>query len=307
MRATDAAIPVRTPWPAPAKLNLFLHIVGRRPDGYHLLQTVFQFLDYCDWLGFEPRADGRVVRLDPLPGIAPEQDITVRAARLLQARTGVDHGVGIRIDKRLPIGGGLGGGSSNAATTLWALNRLWGLDLGVDVLAGLGLELGADVPVFIRGRAAWAEGVGERLTPIALDEPWYLVVVPPVRIPTASVFGMPDLTRDCELLTIDRFLSGDQGVNVCEAVVCARYPEVGAALDWLRRHVALSSGGVVRMSGTGSCVFARCDRREAAEELLASLPQEWRGFVAQGRNRSPLMARLEGTESSGSGFDAGSG
>lgn len=279
--------------PAPAKLNLFLHVVGRRPDGYHLLQTVFQFIDLCDWLDFEPRGDRRIVRIDPIPGLDPERDITVRAARLLQARTGVSAGVAIRIDKRIPLGGGLGGGSSNAATTLWALNRLWGLGLGVDVLAGFGLELGADVPVFVRGQAAWAEGVGERLTPIALDESWYTVVVPPVAVATAAIFGMPDLTRDCELLTIDRFLSGDQGLNVCEPVVCARYPEVAEALDWLRRHVPEKTGNTVRMSGTGSCVFARCKRRDEAETLLAGLPSGWRGFVARGLNSSPLMARID--------------
>lgn len=278
-------------WPAPAKLNLFLHVTGRRADGYHLLQTVFQFIDLCDWLSFEPRPEGDIVRLDPLPGIAPERDITVRAARLLQGRAAGRPGVAIRIDKRIPIGGGLGGGSSDAATTLWALNRLWGLGLGIDELAGLGLALGADVPVFVRGRAAWAEGVGERLTPIALPEPWYLVVVPPVQVSTAEVFALPDLTRDCEILTIDRFLSGDQGLNVCEAVVCGRYPEVAGALDWLRGHAPARSGEA-RMSGTGACVFAPFDAESDARAVMARMPPGWRAFVARGLNRSPLLERI---------------
>lgn len=280
-------------WPAPAKLNLFLHIIGRRPDGYHLLQTVFQFIDLCDALSFEPRDDGGIIRIDPLPGIAPEQDITVRAARLLQAESGSSAGVAIRIAKQIPIGGGLGGGSSNAATTLWALNRLWGLGLEVDELARLGLALGADVPVFVRGRAAWAEGIGEQLTPLPLDEPWYLVVVPPVQVPTASIFAAPDLTRDCELLTIGGFLSGDQALNVCEPVVCSRYPEVADALGWLRRHVPAT------MSGTGSCVFARFDDPMAAGDLLSRLPTGWRGFVARGLNHSPLLTRIGDSDFAG--------
>ncbi len=282
-------------WPAPAKLNLFLHVIGRRADGYHLLQTVFQFIDLCDYLTFEPRAGGEIVRLDPLPGVAPERDITARAARLLQGRLpdggeAGRPGVAIRIDKRIPIGGGLGGGSSDAATTLWALNRLWGLGLGVDDLAALGLALGADVPVFVRGRAAWAEGVGERLTPVDLPEPWYLVVVPPVQVSTAEVFALPDLTRDCEILTIDRFLSGDQGLNVCEPVVRGRYPAVAAALDWLRAHAPAT------MSGTGACVFARFDAETDARALMARLPSGWQGFVARGLNRSPLLERIADSE-----------
>jgi 4-diphosphocytidyl-2-C-methyl-D-erythritol kinase len=296
MDMAESPVSVQPPWPSPAKLNLFLHVTGRRPDGYHLLQTVFQFIDLCDELYFEPRDDGRIVRIDPLPGIAPEQDITVRAARLLQARAGGSAGAAIRINKRIPVGGGLGGGSSNAATALWALNRLWGLGLDIDELAGIGLTLGADVPVFVRGQAAWAEGVGERLIPIPLDEPWYLVIVPPVQVSTASIFAAPDLTRDCELLTIDRFLSGDQGLNVCEPVVCSRYPEVAKALGWLRRHVPAT------MSGTGSCVFARFEDRQAAEALHACLPAGWRGFVARGMNRSPLLARIGDSE-----FDRGRG
>lgn len=273
-------------WPAPAKINLFLHITGRRPDGYHLLQTVFQFLDYCDYLSFKLRDDGAIRRSSPLPGIDPEADLTVRAARLLQRHAGVAQGVEISLDKRIPLGGGLGGGSSDAATTLWALNCLWNLDLSPDTLAALGLQLGADVPVFVRGRAAWAEGVGEILTPLPLEEPWYLVLMPEVQVPTAAVFAAPDLTRDSDALTIDGFLSGDHGVNVCEPVVRARYPRVGEALDWLSRYAP------ARMSGTGACVFARFAEREAAEAVRAQLPAGWRGFVTKGCNRSPLLAKV---------------
>lgn len=280
---SDKATAAPAGWPAPAKVNLFLHVVGRRSDGYHELQTVFQFLDHCDRLYFWPRPDGRILRTDPLPGLDPESDLTVRAARMLQRESGTGMGADIAVDKRIPLGGGLGGGSSDAATTLWALNHLWGVGLGVDALAVLALRLGADVPVFVRGRAAWAEGVGECLTPVVLDEPWYVVVVPPVRVSTAQVFAAPDLTRDSRPLTIDGFLSGDQGVNVCEPVVRARYPEVAEVLDWL--------GGFApaRMSGTGACVFAGFGDRGRAEAVLAVLPNRWRGFVARGRNRSPLL------------------
>lgn len=282
----DSPGPQPLRWPAPAKLNLFLHIVGRRADGYHLLQTVFQFVDYGDWLSFTPRADGIVRRVDPLPGVPEDQDLTVRAARLLQAETGRGAGVDIRIDKRLPMGGGLGGGSSDAATTLIALNHLWGLGLSEDVLAELALRLGADVPVFVRGRAAWAEGVGERLIPVELPEPWYLVLKPPVEVATGPVFQAPELTRDCAPLKIVDFLSG-RGGNVCEPVVRTRYPEVGAVLDWLGRH------GPARLTGTGSCVFAAFRTRAAAERVLREVPAEWAAFVAQGCNRSPLHRMLE--------------
>ncbi|MCC6207198.1 MAG: 4-(cytidine 5'-diphospho)-2-C-methyl-D-erythritol kinase [Gammaproteobacteria bacterium] len=274
-------------WPAPAKLNRFLHITGRRADGYHLLQTVFQFLDYGDTLGFGLRDDAVVRRSTSLPGIDPETDLTVRAARLLQRHAGVTRGVEIAIDKRIPPGGGLGGGSSDAATTMWALNCLWKLGLSVDELAALGLRLGADVPVFVRGQAAWAEGVGEILTPLTLDEPWYLVVIPNVQVSTAEIFTTPELTRDCNALTIGGFLSGDHGVNVCEPVVRARFPQVADALDWLGRYAP------ARMSGTGACVFAGFTERGAADEARRLLPAGWRAFVARGCNRSPLLARVE--------------
>lgn len=274
------------PWPAPAKLNLFLHVVGRRPDGYHSLQTVFQFLDYFDELSFTLRDDGRIERSGPLPGVSAEADLTVRAARLLQSRAGVEQGVDIGLRKRLPLGGGLGGGSSDAATVLVALNRLWGTGLSEDELADLGLELGADVPVFVRGRAAWAEGVGERLTPVVLDEPWFVVLVPSVTVSTAEVFSDPQLTRNSRPITISDFLSG-RGQNDCEAVVRRRFPVVDEALDWLGRF------GRARMTGTGACVFAPLSGERQAREVFAQLPSNWQGFVARGCNRSPLLKRLE--------------
>jgi len=275
------------PWPAPAKLNLFLHITGRRADGFHLLQTVFQFLDYGDELFFALRDDGLVQRVSELPGVTAETDLVVRAARLLQAETGCRQGVDIRLEKRLPMGGGLGGGSSDAATTLVALNALWRLGLPVERLAGLGLALGADVPVFVHGQAAWAEGVGERLQPVELPEPWYLVLVPPVSVATAAVFGAPELTRDCPAITIRDFLAGMACVNVCEPVVRQRFPAVAEALDWLAGHAPS------RMTGTGCCVFAAFATESGARRVLAQLPAGWQGFVAQGRNRSPLLDRLQ--------------
>ncbi len=273
-------------WPAPAKLNLFLHITGRRPDGYHLLQTVFQFLDVGDELAFTVTDNARITRVGAVPGVAEEVDLIVRAARLLQRVGKVTQGAVIHIKKRLPLGGGLGGGSSDAATTLVALNRLWGLDFGADRLAELGLQLGADVPVFVRGFAAWGEGVGEQLTPVDLPETWFLVIVPPCQVSTIDVFSHPDLTRDATPITIRNFLSG-AGKNVCEPVVKRLYPEVAEAMDWLEGF------GAARMSGTGASVFASFAEEARARSVLAELPSNWRGFVARGRNRSPLTDRLE--------------
>lgn len=278
-----------TSWPAPAKINLFLHVVGRRPDGYHLLQTVFQFLDYGDDLLITPRADGAIRRLNDLPGVPPESDLVVRAASLLRERTGTPLGADIEVHKRLPMGGGLGGGSSNAATVLVALNRLWGTGLSVDALAALGLGLGADVPVFVRGQAAWAEGVGEHLTPISLPEPVYLVIHPGCEVPTAAVFQDPELTRDTPVITIQR-LSLDACHNDCEPVTRRRFPPVAAALDWLAVH------GSARMSGTGACIFAPFPSRAAAEAVGLQVPPAWRWFVAAGRNRSPLLDRLDAAD-----------
>lgn len=268
-------------WPAPAKINLFLHIVGRRADGYHLLQTVFQFVDLCDGLRFAPRPDGQIRLLTPLPGVPAEQDLCVRAARALQAHTGCGVGVDIELTKRIPMGGGLGGGSSDAATTLLVLNHLWGLGLSRAQLAGIGLALGADVPVFIGGRAAWAEGVGERLAPIALDEPWYLIVDPGVPVATASVFGHPKLTRNTPPIRISSFRAGATG-NDCLAVVRALYPELDAAYRWL------AGFGRAQLSGTGGCMFVRFDEQPAAQAVLARLPAPWRGWVVRGMNRHPL-------------------
>lgn len=272
-------------WPAPAKLNLFLHVTGRRDDGYHELQTVFQFLDYVDELVFMPRDDGDIRRVSELAGVPAEADLVVRAARLLQATTACRQGVDITVNKQLPMGGGLGGGSSNAATTLVALNQLWQTGLSEDELARLGLQIGADVPVFVHGQAAWAEGVGEQLQPVELPESWFVVLVPPVNVSTAEVFSDPDLTRDCPPMTIRHFLSGEGG-NVCEPVVRRVYPAVAEALDWLARY------GDAHMTGTGACVFAAFDSEARAREVLAEMPADWQGFVARGLNCSPLVSRL---------------
>ncbi len=269
-------------WPAPAKLNLFLHITGRRSDGYHLLQTVFQFVDCCDRLAFEVRRDGRIRRSSSLPGVASENDLAVRAAALLQRHAGSSLGVDIHIEKNLPMGGGLGGGSSDAATTLHALNILWELELPRGELLDLAVRLGADVPVFVAGHAAWAEGVGEVLPPLELPEPWYVVIAPPCHVDTAEIFQAPELTRDCQAITIGSFLSGQCG-NVCESVVRRRHPQVDEALNWLERHAP------ARMSGTGASVFASFGSADEAREVFARRPRGWQGFVARGLNRSPLL------------------
>ena len=273
------------PWPAPAKLNLMLRILGRRDDGYHELQTVYQFLDHGDRLYFTLSDDGRVVRLAGAPGVAPEDDLVVRAAGLLQAASGCRRGVHIRVDKRLPMGGGLGGGSSDAATTLAVLNRLWGLGLSAGELSGLGLQLGADVPVFLFGQAAWAEGIGERLEVVQLPEPWYLVLCPDCHVSTGEIFQDPELTRNSPRLTIRDFLSGERG-NDCLAVVAARYPAVSEAMRWLRRHAE------PRMTGTGACVFAQFESQSAAEMAWRGRPAGLDGFVARGLNESPLKRQL---------------
>lgn len=283
------------PWPAPGKLNLFLHVVGRRPDGYHRLQTAFQFIDLCDELRFWPRPPGVIERVSELPGVAADDDLCVRAARLLAGRATAPPGVAIEVAKRLPMQGGVGGGSSDAATVLVALNELWGLGLPATELAALGLALGADVPVFVHGRAAWAEGVGEELTPIDLPEPVYLLVRPDATVSTAEVFKSPELTRDSPVITIPGFLTTG-GRNDCEAVVRRRFPAVAEALDWLGRY------GPARLTGTGSCVFAPMPDEAGARAALEALPSRWTGYVVRGVNRSPLVARsrLE-RERSGSG------
>ncbi len=270
-------------WPAPAKLNLFLHITGRREDGYHELQTLFQFVDFGDELCFRVDDSGVVRRRGAIAGVAEDADLTVRAARLLQAETSCAQGVEIHIDKRLPMGGGLGGGSSDAATTLVALNRLWGLGLSEDRLAALGLRLGADVPVFVRGRAAWAEGVGERLQAVDLPEPWFVILQPDAHVATAELFADPQLTRDLQPIKIRDYLAGD-GQNVFESLVRAAYPDVDAALTWLNARAA------GRMTGTGACVFAAFEREAQARDVAAQAEGRWRTIFARGCNRSPLLA-----------------
>lgn len=282
-------------WPAPAKLNLFLHVTGRRPDGYHELQTVFQLIDFADSLDFETRTDGEIRRVGGPAEVPAGDDLCVRAARKLQAACGIERrGVDIRLEKRIPIRGGLGGGSSDAATTLVALNEIWGLRLAPSLLAELGLSLGADVPVFVLGRTAWGEGIGERLTPLELPERHFAVVFPGVGIPTADVFQAPELTRKTPETTIRGFLKAG-GRNDCEPVVAGRSPEVRRALAWL------ATRGEARMTGTGSCVFASFADRTAAVAALEGLPPEWRGFVARGLDRSPLQERLAAERSRGSG------
>jgi len=268
-------------WPAPAKLNLFLHIVGRRADGYHLLQTVFRFVDYGDSLYFSVREDRAVVLETPLSGVPPEQDLTVRAARLLQQTAGVERGAHIRIEKRLPMGGGLGGGSSDAATTLVALNHLWQAGLSRRQLETLGLQLGADVPVFVHGHAAFAEGVGEVLTDVDLPDAWYLVLVPPVSVPTPAIFAAADLCRDTPVIRSEDWRPG-MGHNDMEPVAVRLHPEVGAHLDMLKAY------GTPRMSGSGACVFAEFPTEAAAQAAQAALPPGVQGFVARGLTSHPL-------------------
>lgn len=268
-------------YPAPAKLNLFLHVVGRRDDGYHLLQTVFRLLDRGDALRFAPRDDGDVRLATPLPGVTPESDLTVRAARLLQLETGCRQGVEIAVDKRLPMGGGLGGGSSDAATVLLALNHLWHLGLSRQRLQEIGLTLGADVPVFVGGRNAFAEGVGEALQPLDLPPACYVVLEPPVAVPTAAIFGAPELKRDTAAMRAADWVTGI-GINDLQAVAVARFPAVAEYLRWLGAH------GPARMSGSGACVFAEFSSRSAAETVIGALPAGMRGWIAAGLDRHPL-------------------
>jgi 4-diphosphocytidyl-2-C-methyl-D-erythritol kinase len=283
-----SAAPSRS-WPAPAKLNLFLHIIGRRPDGYHELQSCFQFVDLCDEIAIEVRTDCEIRRLTPVAGVAEEADLCVRAAQALQKAAGIALGASISLRKRIPIGGGLGGGSSDAATVLVALNHLWRVNLAPEELAALGLKLGADVPVFVRGRAAWAEGVGERITPLyppqAPAETHYLILKPNVFVSTAEVFQDPELTRNSPPITINGFLTSG-GRNDCWNVVRRRYPEVARAFEWLSRF------GPVRLTGTGACVFLACESESRGREILREVPPAWTGFLARGLNDSPLLGRL---------------
>lgn len=271
--------------PAPAKLNLFLHITGRRADGYHLLQTVFTFVDFADTIRLQRRTDGAIQRVTGAVDVPAATDLTVRAAKLLQQTTGSVYGVDIDVTKRIPMGGGLGGGSSDAASVLLGLNHLWQCGLDVDALAALGLRLGADVPVFVRGHAAWAGGVGEQLTPVDLPPAWYVVIHPRVHVPTAELFSATDLTRDCPPITLAAFLNG-QGTNVFQPVVEQRFPEVATAISWLSQYAD------ARLTGSGSCLFAPVDSKLEGETILQDLPSKWFGFVAHGMNNSPVQQQL---------------
>lgn len=273
--------------PAPAKLNLFLRLTGRRPDGYHELQTVFRLLEWGDEVRLRVREDGRIERGAGAPGVDPDADLAVRAARLLAEHSGCRLGADIEVDKRIPMGGGLGGGSSDAATVLVGLNRLWNLSLGEDELAALGLKLGADVPVFVRGRSAWAAGVGERVRPIKLPQRWYVVVDPGEQVPTAVLFQAPELTREAPEATISAFVSGQAGENAFEPVVRARYPRVAAALDWL------SGFGRAQLSGSGACVFLETRTYDAALAVARQVDPSMNAWVSAGMGRSPLRMTLE--------------
>ncbi|UTD54162.1 4-(cytidine 5'-diphospho)-2-C-methyl-D-erythritol kinase [Halomonas sp. MS1] len=284
MPATPSALTL----PAPAKLNRMLHIVGRRQDGYHELQTLFQFIDLCDYLTFTPRTDSAITLSNTLSGVAHNDNLIVRAAHLLQQASGIQQGVSVAIEKNLPMGGGLGGGSSNAATTLVGLNHLWQLGLSSEALAKLGLTLGADVPVFVHGHSAWAEGVGEKLTSVTLDTPWFVVIHPGVSVSTPAIFQDPELTRDSLPITMARALQGGapEWRNDCEAIVKKRYPPIAEALDWLTQHAPS------RLTGTGACLFAAFDSQQAAQAVAYMAGQHWHSWVARGLNTSPLQDAL---------------
>jgi len=269
---------------SPAKLNLFLHITDRRPDDYHNLQTLFQLLDYGDTLRFTPRADGQITLTPEIPGVAFEDNLIIKAVRSLQKRTGVTLGVDIQLEKRLPMGGGIGGGSSNAATTLVALNHLWQCGLSNAQLQQLGLQLGADVPVFVNAQTAWAEGVGEALQAIEMPKNWFLVVQPDCHVSTQQIFSHKDLTRDSPAIKVAAFLE-QGGQNACQALVRRLYPQVDEALNWFAER-----GYQAKLTGTGACVFTQFATAEAAQNVLQSLPKHLPGFVAQGINQSPLYA-----------------
>ena len=273
-------------FPAPAKLNLFLHITGRRADGYHLLQSVFRLIDRHDDLHLRPTTDGQIRRTREVAGVPEAQDLCVRAARLLQQHTGCQLGVDIQLNKHLPMGGGLGGGSSDAATVLLALNRLWQLNLSRQELLRLALQLGADVPVFVFGRNAWAEGVGEELTAIALPPAWYVVLTPSVHVATAQVFASEQLTRDTNPAKMAAFFKG-YGHNDLQPVVCRQYPAVASALDWLKQF------GDARMSGSGASVFLECDSKAEAQQIFSLKPDSIPGFISAGLDQHPLLGYAE--------------
>ena len=272
--------------PSPAKLNLFLHITGRRKDGYHDLQTVFQLLDYGDQLTLTAIKKPRITLTTQLDGLLPEDNLVVQAAMALQKATNCDWGCEIQLQKKLPMGAGLGGGSSNAATTLVGLNFLWQCGLSLDQLSLIGRQLGADVPVFVQGKSAFAEGIGEQLTPMALSKPWYLVVTPKIRVSTTEIFSHSELTRNSPAIKI-RALSEERHRNDCQSVVEALYPEVKQVLVWLQRFKN------PLMTGTGASVFCRFDTEVAARQAQTEIPEKWNSFVARGTNLSSLHKQLE--------------
>lgn len=267
-------------WPAPGKLNLFLHITGRRDDGYHLLQTMFQFFDFGDSLYFDTNISGKLNRLTDIEGVPAEQDLIIKAAKLLQQASGCTNGADIKISKRLPMGGGIGGGSSDAATTLVALNQLWDINMSMIELAEIGIKLGADVPIFIHGRSSWAEGIGEQIRYLDVSEPYYLIIKPDCSVPTAEIFSHPGLTRDSQRLKMTAFRRGLG--NDCEVIVRALYPQVAEALDWL------SAYQIAELTGTGACIFAAFDSKEQAQKIADKVPAKWDAIVARGMNLSPL-------------------
>lgn len=279
-------------WPAPAKLNLFLNIVGRRADGYHLLQTVFQILDWGDSIRIRQRSDDRIVRIGGLADVAPEKDLGIRAASLLRDHSGSKLGADIEIQKRTPAGGGLGGGSSDAAAVLVALNKVWNLNASEDDLAALGVKLGADVPLFVRGNSAFAEGIGEKLTPIELPERNYVILDPGIHASTVELFQAPELTRNSPPTTITAFLDGACTGNAFTPLVRARFPEVAAALEWLKPH------GDARLSGSGGCVFVAVESADEADRIAKACPPQFRAFRAAGVNRSPLKDAVDRFRSS---------
>ncbi|MFL0800077.1 MAG: 4-(cytidine 5'-diphospho)-2-C-methyl-D-erythritol kinase [Agarilytica sp.] len=271
--------------PSPAKLNLFLHITGQRPDGYHELQTVFQILDYGDEISFASNDSGEISISPPIPGLAIKDNLIFKAAKILQQHTGSSYGADIHLVKKLPMGGGIGGGSSNAATTLIALDHLWDTQQSLDTLAELGRQLGADIPVFVRGQSAWAEGVGEQLTPLELPTQYFVILAPKCHVSTAEVFSHKELTRDTLAITVAAFLKRG-GKNDCQPLVETLFPQVRDAVEWLSRQ------GPTQLTGTGACVFASFPSVEAAEAVLANKPERFDGFVAKGVNQSPLHQRL---------------
>lgn len=274
---------------SPAKLNLFLHITGRRTDGYHTLQTLFQLLDYGDTLTFTLRNDGQVNLTSPLANVPAEDNLALRAAKLLQLHGQTNDGVDIELEKILPLGGGIGGGSSNAATTLLALNQLWHLGLNPTELAQLGLQLGADVPVFVHGQTAWAEGVGEELQAIEIPEKWYFVIKPRCEVSTGQIFSHKQLTRTTTAIKMAAFFEEDTR-NDCEPIVRNLYPEVDKAFNWLNQFFPS------HLTGTGACVFAECPDRESAQQILDKLPSDLEAFIAKGVNQSPTLLQLKGCD-----------